>query len=276
MKHITQTIFLLFFSLSLFAQQDTASTLFSSMEEVVVTATKTETKIAAGDRRYDLRENPSKTAKATEQELENIQKHLRRQKSKADKKLEEKADFVDDDEVPKENESDDKYNFTQAEKNTIIQKQNTYQREIFEHQSVATNIKNAINEIHKSGKQDSSAKIPSELKKKVEQMTGIKIHGGKGFKSVYKDLEKNLNIEEREISALDKKIKEYPAKVNKSKIAKLKRSQFTSPKIASPERSKTEEALLQKSNEKPRSLILGDLDDDEKPGGGAIKGKRDY
>jgi hypothetical protein len=102
-------------------------------------------------------------------------------------------------------------------------------------------------------------------------MTGIKIHGAKGFKSVYKDLEKNLNLEEREISALDKKIKGYPAKVNKSKIAKLKRSQFTSPKIASPERSRTEEALLQKSNEKPKPLTLSELDDDEKSGGGAIK-----
>jgi outer membrane receptor for ferrienterochelin and colicins len=45
MKHISQTIFLLFFSLSLFAQQDTASSLFSSMDEVVVTASKTATKL---------------------------------------------------------------------------------------------------------------------------------------------------------------------------------------------------------------------------------------
>ncbi len=45
MKHISQTIFLLFFSLSLFAQEDTTSTLFSSMDEVVVTASKTVTKL---------------------------------------------------------------------------------------------------------------------------------------------------------------------------------------------------------------------------------------
>ncbi|MCX6293568.1 MAG: TonB-dependent receptor, partial [Sphingobacteriales bacterium] len=45
MKPIYQTIFLLFFSLSLFAQQDTTSTLFSSMDEVVVTASKTATKL---------------------------------------------------------------------------------------------------------------------------------------------------------------------------------------------------------------------------------------
>jgi outer membrane receptor for ferrienterochelin and colicins len=45
MKHISNTIFLLFFSLSLFAQQDTVSTLFSSMDEVVVTASKTATKL---------------------------------------------------------------------------------------------------------------------------------------------------------------------------------------------------------------------------------------
>jgi outer membrane receptor for ferrienterochelin and colicins len=45
MKHISNTIFLLFFSLSLFAQQDSASTLFSSMDEVVVTASKTATKL---------------------------------------------------------------------------------------------------------------------------------------------------------------------------------------------------------------------------------------
>ena len=45
MKLVSQTILLLFFSLSLVAQNDTTSTLFSSMEEVVVTATKTETKL---------------------------------------------------------------------------------------------------------------------------------------------------------------------------------------------------------------------------------------
>ncbi len=45
MKSISQTILLLFLSMSLFAQQDTTSALFSSMEEVVITATKTETKL---------------------------------------------------------------------------------------------------------------------------------------------------------------------------------------------------------------------------------------
>ena len=45
MKSIFQTILLLFLSLSVFAQNDTTTTLVSSMEEVVVTATKTETKL---------------------------------------------------------------------------------------------------------------------------------------------------------------------------------------------------------------------------------------
>jgi outer membrane cobalamin receptor len=45
MKSISQTILLLFLSLSILAQNDTTTTLFSSMDEVVVTASKTATKL---------------------------------------------------------------------------------------------------------------------------------------------------------------------------------------------------------------------------------------